>query len=490
MTWRERPWRDIRWRLTLWYAAAMGATLTLFAAGSLAVLHHVLSNRADQFLMEARAIYLAELAVELAELRDLRAAVLATEREVRFRDVHVCAFEGAGRALSCGSGMSLPPPAPVLGAVGVLARATRAAAAGTVRFMTVSDDSGGHRLVGGPVDIGGLRVTVVAASARHSLRETVEQVALAYSVTIPLVLIVAGVGGIALARRALAPTAEMARNARAITAANLDARLEIGHADDELGRLAAVINELLGRLEAAFVLQRRFVADASHELRTPVATIAAEVDIALGQASRSEGEYRDALEVVGGAGRRLSRLVNDLFLLARVDSGQLPLRHEALYLDEIAIEVGRALRAMAASRAVQITIVAEEAPWAGDPVLLERLLSNLVENAVAHAPDGSRVQVRVDAAEHGGWRLSVHDAGPGIAPGMRERVFERFYRVDASRTRAGDASGGAGLGLAIARAIAEAHGGTLRCAEPPPTSLSGRAVGACFVLELPAAESS
>jgi signal transduction histidine kinase len=273
--------------------------------------------------------------------------------------------------------------------------------------------------------------------------------------------------------------AEMSRATREIGAGNLHERLPVPNPGDEVGQLAEVVNDLLARLESAFEQQRRFVADASHELRTPVATVCAEADVALGRDDREEAEYRDSLRVVRDAGRRLSRIVDDLFLLARADSGHLPLRPAPLYLDELIVDVARSMRAMASTRGVRVIVETPgDAPATGDASLLERLLLNLLDNAIKHTRPGSEVRVRL-AKDNGHYVVRVIDAGPGIPPEARAKVFERFYRVDRARSRgAATATGGAGLGLAIGRWIAEAHGGTLECARSDDS-------GSEFITRLP-----
>jgi two-component system, OmpR family, sensor kinase len=218
-------------------------------------------------------------------------------------------------------------------------------------------------------------------------------------------------------------------------------------------------------------------------LRTPVSIMRGEADIALSQETRSPEDYRGALEVVRAEGRRLSRIVNDLFLLARADAGQQPLTRGELYLDELVSDCVRAVRSLALVRSVTLRCTMDppmsaeadrvegtppEHAYRGDEELLRRLLVNLLDNAIRHAPAGSTVEVDLmsDARGH---RLLVIDSGAGIPPEARAHVFERFYRADASHTRDTESeTGGAGLGLAIARWVAEAHGGSLTLIESRP----------------------
>jgi signal transduction histidine kinase len=257
----------------------------------------------------------------------------------------------------------------------------------------------------------------------------------------------------------------MTGRAAQIGAERLGDRLPIGNPRDELGALAIVLNDLLDRLQRAFEQQRRFMAEAAHELRTPVAVVRAETELAL-SGERSAGEYREALGVVGGESERLGRIVDDLLTFSRAEAGQQPLRLADTDLGEVAGDAARALRALAARRGVEITAdVADELPMMADSDLLRRLVTNLVENAVKHGRPGDRVRVNA-IADGGQYRLRVRDTGPGIPAEARTRIFEPFFRGSQARAEGGAA--GAGLGLPIARWIAEAHGGHLELVESGP----------------------
>jgi signal transduction histidine kinase len=260
----------------------------------------------------------------------------------------------------------------------------------------------------------------------------------------------------------------MAARAAAMGASNLGERLPVGGGDELVG-LARVLNDLLDRLEGSFAQQRRFVADASHELRTPTAILRSEADITLSKEHREEGEYRASVQVMQDAARRLSRIVEDLFLLARADSGHLVEHRETIYLEDVVDDAARGLRSVADRRGVQIELARlVEAPAHGDPDLLGRMVLNLIDNAIKYSPEAGIV--RVEMTRQDGWcRISVSDQGPGVPAEARERIFERFFRVDAARSRSDtSATSGAGLGLAIARRIAVVHGGRLELADARP----------------------
>jgi two-component system OmpR family sensor kinase len=297
-----------------------------------------------------------------------------------------------------------------------------------------------------------------------------------------MALVVSLVAGFLLARRSLAPLEAIVMRTASITAADLDERLPVVNPHDELGRLARIINELLGRVGDAFRTQRQFVADASHELRTPLAIIRGEADLALRRDSRPEIEYRDALAVVQGEAVRLSRIVDDLFLLARVDAGASALSRQPVPLDQLMADAMRSVRSLADTQ--QVTVVAYDIGDAvvhGDPVLLHRLLLNLLDNALKHSPVGGTVTLSLATDDARAMaHLQIRDEGPGVPEEQRARVFERFvHGVQSAPSRN---SNGAGLGLAIAQAVAMAHGGRIRVLDHAP--------GATFDVALPLSPSA
>jgi signal transduction histidine kinase len=250
---------------------------------------------------------------------------------------------------------------------------------------------------------------------------------------------------------------------------------DFGESDrgDELGQFARAFNGLLARLRDTLRVQRQFMADASHELRTPVSIVQSAADVTLARDTRSETDYRDALAIVAGESRRLGRLVDDMLVLARADAGGYPLRLEHLYLDELAADCRRTVEVLARDRGVTVDASgAVDVPFRGDEALLRRMILNLLQNAVAYTRPGSRVIVDVAPARDA-VRIRVRDEGAGIPAADRARIFDRFVQLDIARRTAG-----AGLGLPIARWIAEAHGGTLELEE------SGHA-GSTFCVSLP-----
>ena len=476
---------SVRSRLALWHTLALAILLVCFATASYLWLERIVVRRDDRFLEEATGAFHANLSAELAEL-PLDSAVGQSFAEFKLRDVAFVVLAANGTVIGRSS-PALEPPHRGGGRGGAMRLpdsvrvrdAALALAQGDTRITTIGRGRGAQRLFVLPATEGADRFFIVGLRALSDQRELLEETRAGFLIAIPIGLILAWVGGYALARRTLAPVAAMTTRAAAISATSLHERLPVGNPRDELGQLSRGFNDLLARLDAAFEQQRRFMADASHELRTPVSIMRGEADIALSRAERSPEEYRGALEVVRAEGRRLSQIVGELFLLARADSGQQRLRMRALYLDDLVVDCVHVMRSIAMARDVALRCTVEPQALAdtghedahaytGDEELLRRLMVNLLDNAIKHAPQGSIVDVEVTGTD-GEHRLRVIDRGAGIPLAAQPLVFDRFFRADESHARdAGSGTGGAGLGLSIARWVAEAHGGSLTLVSSAP----------------------
>jgi heavy metal sensor kinase len=441
----------VRARLTLWYVSVLA--VALFAVGSLiyVLLARALYLRIDENLHVVVQIAMTSLANDLAEGQDIQDAARSTAAELASRRQMLSIYDASGRLLASEGRdddleITLPPPdqIPHDGA----------------RLLTVveTDDADDrHRLAMRRVTIErfGAAYVVVAGSSLEPTDEELESLRRILAYVVPIALVLAGIGGWFLARQSLSPVVAMAARARRIGVEDLSARLPVANPRDELGRLAATFNELLGRLEASLSQQRQFMADASHELRTPVATARTAASVALQQVHRGEIEYREALEIIEQQTARLSRIVDDMFTLARADAGNYPVHRTPMYLDEVIDEVVRAARVLASPKGVSIAAMSiPSAAFIGDEDLIRRLIVNLLDNAIRHAPVGSAVSVELRRSTDG-FAIVVTDSGKGIPAEIQPRIFERFYRPDAARTF----DGGAGLGLALARWIAQVHGG-------------------------------
>ena len=461
----------LRWRLTLWYSALLGAPLIALAVGYYLFFARTLYSRTDEFISDALVAFSRELVAERRAASGVSSAMRSTVDEVRFRDLQIAILDSAARIVAM-------TPLPENGANADrrpltkfddwIAVAVRGRDLTKAQTMTIDGPGGPYRLTSRPLVLAGQRFAVTGTYSLADIAGVLERIRRMFGVVVPFLIVCAATGGYFLAARSLAPIASMAARAAEISATNLRDRLPVS-GGEELAGLARVVNDLLGRLEASFSQQRRFMADASHELRTPTAIIRAEADVALAHEHRREQEYRATITVMRDAARRLTRIVDDLFLLARADSGNLVARREPVYLEELVYDAARAVRPLADQRSIRIELQdVVEAPFEGDADLLGRLLLNLLDNAIKHAPDGSAVEV-VMSHRDATYEIAVVDAGPGIPAEARERIFERFVRLDAARARSEQSStSGAGLGLAIARRIAEVHGGRLELMESRP----------------------
>ena len=316
-------------------------------------------------------------------------------------------------------------------------------------------------------------------AALAPVQESVARLRALFSLVIPAGLVLAVFASLILARRSLAPIGQIARQARRFTAAHLDRRIETKPRGDEVSELVAVINGMLDRLEAAFRAQERFIADASHELKTPLSVVLAEAQV-LQQKARTLEEYDQFVNSAQDQLRQLVRLVDSLLTLARADAGFPLVEVQSVSINEIAMEAVERCEPLARHREVRLVPIltppapdGTEAYVCGDPALLRAVIDNLIRNAIRYSPADQAVEVEVsmDGTEV---RVAVKDHGLGIPPEELDRVFERFFSIP----RGLESSQGAGLGLAIARGVATLHHGSITAANRP--------AGGCeFTLHLP-----
>ena len=459
---------SVRVRLTLWYTLVLAFVLVCLAVLTYFLYRHDAAQRTDSDITQLCDAFLTTFNAELADETGPGAVKNAAQEamlEHRFRNTYFVLLDGSGNVLL--SSMSLPNAgnskqmftADFFSSEAF--QSFRAAASGSGKLHTVHLGRDGFRGLVRPISAGGRAYTFVVLQSLHSQKEMMQDIRDTFLWAIPVALLLASLGGYFLARKSLAPITAMAAQARSMGAANLNSRLAIANERDELGQLAQTFNQLLERLERSFEQQRRFMADASHELRTPVAILRGEAEVTLSKAERSPDEYRQTLSILREESQRLAHIIEDLFTLARADAGQYPLTLRDAYLDEIAS--GALLRARSLALAKNITLVPaieSDLPIRADEALLERMLLNLLDNAIKYSPPGSTVTLhcRRDA---GRYVLTVADNGPGIPVELQPRIFERFFRADKARSRSEGETGGAGLGLSIARWIVEAHHGQL-----------------------------
>jgi two-component system OmpR family sensor kinase len=406
---------------------------------------------------------------------------LALDRELRLRAQDLAALvrdprssidsPGANRFVESGESY-----AQLLGARGTVLQATRAlggrpllsaAELTRARRDTIYSDRRSvpgldepSRLLATPVERGGRRLVLIVGATRQDRAETLTSFRDELVIAGPVALILAALAGYFLVGLSLRPVESMRQRAAAISAETPGERLPVPETRDEVQRLAETLNEMLARLESALQRERDFVADAGHELRTPLALLRTELELALRHAQTS-AELRQAVRISSEEVERLARLSEDLLLIAGSDRGRLPLRMEPFDPSELLTSVSRrfAWRAEEAGRPLQAasdTAVRVE----GDRMRLEQALGNLVDNALRHGEG----EVRLSALQvDGAVELHVTDEGPGFSAAFLDHAFLRFARPDPARS-----GGGAGLGLAIVRAVAEAHAGTAHAANRDP----------------------
>ena len=323
--------------------------------------------------------------------------------------------------------------------------------------------------------MGGRAVVLRVSRSEDRLRAQLREILVVLVLGLPLVVALAGIGGYVLARRALTPIDHLASEARRITAERLHERLSVPNHHDEIGRLAAVINDTFARLESSFEQLRRFTADASHELRTPLSVIRGIGEIGLHE-TRTPAEYKEAMGSMLEEVDRLTTLVDTLLRLSYGDAGTVRLSRESVDVGQLARDVVSSLGILAEERNQRLRIeVADRISVTADRLVLREAITNVVDNAIKYSPRRSAIEIRV----HGdGDRaiVDVADEGSGIAAEHRERIFDRFFRLDEGRSRD---SGGTGLGLAIARWAVEANGGHISVE-------SGPNGGSIFRIVLPA----
>jgi signal transduction histidine kinase len=307
------------------------------------------------------------------------------------------------------------------------------------------------RVLALPADRPSGAAVVAVGQTLEDRDETLSGLAASFAVGGPIAVLLASIAGYLLAATGLRPVEAMRRRAREVSLTRAGERLPLPAARDEIRRLGETLNEMLGRLQRSFERERRFVADAGHELRTPVAVVKTELEGAM-----RTGDYgpdvREALVAAIEECDRLAQLAEDLLVVARSAEGELPVRPEVLEVRPLLDDVRQRFADRAAQRNRSIRVEAEDAlRLTGDPLRVRQAVGNLVDNALRHG-DGEIVLRSRRAST--GVELEVSDRGPGFEPAIADRAFERFARGDRARTR-----GGTGLGMAIVRAVAEAHGG-------------------------------
>jgi heavy metal sensor kinase len=450
-----RP-RHVRTRLTLWYLVVLASVLVLSWGLTASFLFLQMRSQLDNYAVQDIETVEGLLYFDAGARLNLREdyhnhpeSKQVLERLVEVRSTNGAVLYRNQRLGDQPLGGNLTPGE---GQGGYSIRSARLADGTTVRMA-----SRRHTLDGRPI-------VIRLGYSEQPIWARFEELAIATLFAVPIVLALAGLGGYVLAKRALMPLEQMARRAEEITSERLHERLPTGDADDELGHLARVINNLLARLELSFEQLRRFTSDASHELRTPLTSIRSVGEVAL-QKDGTREQYRDTIGSMLEEVNRLTVLVDSLLTISRADAGRIQLHPTVFSAMDLAREASGLFEVLAEEKHQLITVQGDEAVSVkGDRVFLRQALVNVIHNAVKHSPMGGEISVGVHCEAAGGIRIEIADSGPGIAPEHSERIFDRFYRVDESRSR--DA-GGAGLGLSIAQWAIRVHGGGIQLLSTP-----------------------
>ncbi len=436
---------SIRWRLTLWYAAAFAVILTGFCVILLLLTRQQLLARTDAALREE----LQELALEVRLAKSARE--LDEPLRARFFQHDIYDFvvsDEHGTALFASSGLTASQATSL-----IPKDATDTWQFATQNLFREEFYRVARTAIEGPQG----RVVVQAITPMKPLYDDMQTLQLLMVVLLPLGIAFAVLGGYFLAARALAPVEQIVQVAAEITISNLDRRIEVSNPHDELGHLATTLNSLIARLERAVDEIQRFTADASHELRTPLAVLRSEAELAL-RKRRTPEEYEQTLTVVIDEATRLGCLADQLLSLSRHDAGVTECRQESVRIDALLLDVVEQLRPLAEARGVVLESTGiESCEMVGDDVRLSQAFYNVVDNAIKYTEYGGSVDVECRVHK---WSavIVVRDTGIGIPPEHRVRVFDRFYRVDTSRH---SQTGGAGLGLAISHTSVLAHQGQI-----------------------------
>ncbi len=470
---------SVRVRLTLWHVGVAALMLGVLCAGVYVALRQNFYEKAGGILKIVCRSNIAVLQHELLRGENDEQAAKQTLAILRFEPYTVAIFDQQGLLLAenvegIGAGLRLGTTTP--------------AEDGTIRLLTIRSLQGNAELrrmavVGVRLSPPGRAYTIVASQSLGPLLGALNADRRILLLVVPFGLLLAGLGGWFLAKKSLAPVLAMSEQAHRIGIESLDRRLPVDNARDELGHLANTLNQLLDRLGEAFSSQRQFMADASHELRNPVSIIRTASSVTLERDHRDESEYRSALSIIDDEVVHLTRIVDDMFHLARADAGRMRPRRSAFYLDEMLHDITRAAALLGTDKQITVAIDStEELVCHGDEKLLRQLFSNLLENAIRYTPPGGRITVQVQE-ERGNCEIAVADTGRGIPEEFQSRIFERFFRVETVEPtlvgkHGASTTTGAGLGLAIARSIATAHDGSLVLQE-------SNATGSVFVVKLP-----
>jgi heavy metal sensor kinase len=461
--------QSIRFRLTLWYVAILGIILCSFSG----FLYFTLARSLHQY-MDAKNKTIAEFIASsyrspYAKYGLNLDRIIEEGTGMRPTGKFIQVLDRKGRiGLKSGSLGRFQLPISI--------EALRNASKGKMTFETNRTiGTSPIRIVTMPIVEGRRIINIVqVASSLEDVERALNTLLLILSIMIPSVLVVASLGGHFLANRALRPVDEVTNTARAITSHNLNRRIRIKNVKDEIGRLAETLNEMISRLDQSFRKIRQFSADASHELKTPLTVLRGEIEVAL-RRTRTGDEYRAILMSNLEEISNMTKIVDDLLLLSRADTGEVPLTKTIVDLSEFLSEIQVQAQVLATSKSIDVYLQNDQrACVLADSLRLKSMMLNLIENGVKYSSSGSRIDIVLEK-EDGYARITVRDQGIGIPQEALPYIFDRFFRVDKARSRQ---EGGAGLGLSICKWIAEAHNGSI-------SAKSELGKGTDFIIRIP-----
>jgi heavy metal sensor kinase len=437
---------SIKFRFTIWYLLVLAVLLIALSAGVYFYLSRSLYHNLDDSL-ELRS-------TQLRSIPAILESISQGEFQEELGEIVILYFYSGDQLVEVSPrGISIPSNESISQAIG-----------GTSSFATVQTSEGERlRLLAVPINISipgpppGIQpAALVIAHSTKQIDQALAGLLRTLIIAVPLALALAAAGGIFLARRALKPVDKIAQTAREIGESDLSQRINV-NTKDELGRLAATLNEMIGRLEKAFQRQKQFTSDASHELRTPLAVIEAESTLAL-QKERPSSDYQRSLEIISQESSQMSSLIDQLLTLARADAGKEQWNFTEVNLGKLISNLSADVEVLCKEKGLSLQLgKTKDLVVNGDEARLRELFMNLLDNAISYTPAPGTVSVSF-RREGQMAVVAITDTGIGIPAEDIPFIFERFYRVDKSRSRA---EGGSGLGLAICRHIAEAHGGKI-----------------------------
>jgi two-component system, OmpR family, sensor kinase len=465
--------RSIRFRMALWYAVLLAGALVLFGAASYVGLERYLQKSLDESLVKQARSIGDVLIVNINQSGEDYVNNEITEHyspEINGRFIRVTRADGKQIFISglpkdgTFDPARVPPPQlPVLRA-----------------FSHEVEMSDGHELLLHALPYesrDGARFLIEVAAPYNQIESVLRGLLLTFGLGLPLIVALAISGGYVLMRRALRPVDEIRQKAAQITSRNLSERLPVVHTGDELERLATDLNRMIERLEESFQQINRFSADASHELRTPLTVLQGELESIARNSSNLPAEIRDTIGSALEETHRLTKIVENLLAISRLEAGDARKQRERLDFAELARNTADQMRLLAEEKHIHLDCNGAEAVEVdADPARLKQVVVNLLDNAIKYTPESGRVSISV-MKQDGRAVFEIADTGIGISPDDLPHIFDRFYRADKARSRQ---MGGTGLGLSIVRSICLAHDGQVKV-----ESIEGQ--GSVFHIELPLA---